>query len=359
VWKPESRQVVFTLFFIVLIDNEINNILNQNFMYLFVTKTVTDANICSAMGRETIKKSRVSPKNEKSRVNYKYMLLPILCCVLLSSCVTTSYYQVYKVKPASEVKQSGNSLVYEDENCKVLYDFWGEGGDVGFLIYNKSDKDIFVNMKESFFICNGIAYDYFKNREFTYFNSSSQSSVYSYSASNTYSAIASIVGAIAVSGYNYHGFKQTNSVAAGFGADKSISYSASVGKNVSNTSSRGVSVKEKEIICIPPKSAKVISEYNINENLYRDCNLFLKPSKKKIKTSNFSEENSPFVFSNRITYSIDGQSAPVRIEQHFFVSEITNYPEKEITEMKVVEKNCVDEEQQSTIRKKYFKDINP
>jgi hypothetical protein len=344
-----------------------------NFMYQIFTNKVAGANNCSAMGRETIQKSRVSPKNDKNRRNY-YKCLLLICVygIVLSSCVTSSYYQVYKIQPTSEVKQSGNSLVYEDENCKVFYDFWGEGGDVGFLIYNKSDKDILVDMKESFFISNGIAYDYFKNREFTSFNSTSQSSMYSYSASNTYSAIASIIDAIAVSGYNYQGFKQTNSVAAGLGAGKSVTYGASAGSNVSNTSSRGVSIKEKDIIYIPSKSAKVISEYNINENLYRDCNLFLKPSKKQIKTSDFMEENSPFVFSNRITYLVDGQSAPVKIEQHFFVSEITNYPEKEIIELKII-KNCEDEIQSTkkgiqitkkdeikiTKKEKFFKDISP
>jgi hypothetical protein len=326
-------------------------------MYQKITKTVAGATNCSAMGRETIQKSRISPKNDKSRINYKCILLPFLCCILLSSCVRTPYYQVYKVKPTTEIKQPGNSLVYEDENCKVLYDFWGEGGDAGFLIYNKSDKDIFVNMKESFFICNGIAYDYFKNREFTSTNSTSQSSMYTYSATNTYSAFASIIGAIAVSG-NYNGFKQTNSVATGLGASKSVSYGASAGKSVSNTSSRGVNIKEQDIVCIPPQSAKVISEYNINENLYRDCNLFLKPSKKKIKTSSFSEKDSPFVFSNRITYSVDGQSTPIKIEQKFFVLEITNYPEEEITEMEVVEKNCADEVE-STVKEKYFKNDTP
>jgi hypothetical protein len=180
--------------------------------------------------------------------------------------------------------------------------------------------------------------------------------MYTYSATNTYSAFASIIGAIAVSGYNYNGFKQTNSVATGLGASKSVSYGASAGKSVSNTSSRGVDIKEKDIVCIPPQSAKVISEYHINENLYRDCNLFLKPSKKEIKTSSFSEEDSPFVFSNRITYSVDGQSTPIKIEQKFFVLEITNYPEKEITEMRVVEKNCADEVQ-SAVRKKYSNEV--
>ncbi|GHT10572.1 hypothetical protein AGMMS4956_02120 [Bacteroidia bacterium] len=289
----------------------------------------------------------------------KQLIFTATIAVCLVSC-TQTFYQVYKVNSAEWSKRN-KSLNYEDKNCKVIYDFWEKGGDAGFMIYNKSDKDIFVNMKESFFICNGIAYDYYKNREFTSSNSTSESSMYTNSATNTYSAMSAILSAVAVSDNNYPGFRKTNTVAMGSGTSYSRSYAASASRSVSNTSNRGVNVKEKDIICIPPNSAKVISEYNITETLYKDCNLFLKPSKKNIKTSKFSEENSPFIFSNRITYTVDGQSTPIKIEQKFFVSEITNYPEKEITEFKVSEKPCDDEVYQPNTQKtrRYFKNVSP
>jgi hypothetical protein len=227
----------------------------------------------------------------------------------MSSCQV--YYQVYKVQPINDLSKSNNSLVYEDTNCKIQYDFWGEGGNVGFMLYNKSDKDIYVNMKESFFIYNGIAYDYYKNREFT----------------------------------------------SEIGASKTSSVSASKTTAFSKTSSLGVNMREKEVICIPPKSAKVISEYNINKVLYRDCNLFLYPLKEQIKTSHFSEKESPFIFSNRISYIIEGTNTPIKMEHKFYVSEISNYRSKDITEYRT--KMRCEDEQPTTQKIKYFKDVSP
>ena len=59
------------------------------------------------------------------------------------------------------------------------------------------------------------------------------------------------------------------------------------------------------------------------------------PKKKEIKTKLFTAEKSPLVFSNRITYEIKGNSRIV--ENDFFVSGITNYPESEFFEWKYYE----------------------
>jgi hypothetical protein len=37
------------------------------------------------------------------------------------------------------MEKQSNSLAYEDENCKVFYDFWKDGGNVGFLFQNKTE----------------------------------------------------------------------------------------------------------------------------------------------------------------------------------------------------------------------------
>jgi len=285
----------------------------------------------------------------------KKLFLLYVIVLLLSSCAQSNYYQVYKVQPVNDLSKSKNSLIYEYADCEVRYDFWGEGGNVGFLFYNKSDRDIYVNMKESFYIYNGIAYDYFKDREFTSQRSSSQSSMYTNSATNSYSALGLILGAIAVSAYNYQGFKQTNSTSAGYGAINTLSLGYSSTTASSRSSSSGVNIKEKDVICIPPKSAKVISEYNINETLYRDCYLYLYPSYKQIRTINFSEKESPYIFSNRISYTVEGTTAPVKIEHKFYVSAISNFSELAITE-KRADFRCKDEKE-SSVKKRYF--INP
>ena len=93
----------------------------------------------------------------------------LLCSIviLLSSCATTSFYQVYNVKPIEESILNADEFLFEDENCKISYNLWARGGDSGFEFYNKTENNIYVKLNESNFILNGFAYDYFKNRTFT------------------------------------------------------------------------------------------------------------------------------------------------------------------------------------------------
>ena len=77
--------------------------------------------------------------------------------------------------------------------------------------------------------------------------------------------------------------------------------------------------------------------------------MFRYPRKKEIKTKLYTAEKSPLVFSNRITYEIKGNSRIV--ENDFFVSGITNYPESEFFEWKYYE-SCG---QESYVKKKNYK----
>jgi hypothetical protein len=264
----------------------------------------------------------------------KKTLSTLLIAVFLTSCGTSKFYQIYQVDTISRLSNTNNSLVYEDENCKVLYDFWGQGGNAGFHFYNKTDKNIYINMEESFFICNGYAYNYYKNRVFTHSQSSSSNA----SASNTAM------------------FSSSNSIANIFGFFVSATAMGSAttkGKGFSSGSS--TAYLEEKILCIPPKTTKIIAEYYITEALYRDCNLFKYPSKRQIKTSTFSESESPFLFSNRIAYTIGTSENLLRLENKFYVSNITNYPQGEVIGKKS-ETFCNEE---SYNPKEYFKDSSP
>lgn len=64
------------------------------------------------------------------------------------------------------MKQENNSLVYENEDCKIFYNLWAENGSMKFVLLNKTDKDIIIDMKRSFFIRNGAALGYFTNAEY-------------------------------------------------------------------------------------------------------------------------------------------------------------------------------------------------
>lgn len=111
-------------------------------------------------------------------------MMAAMVCLGLTSC-TKIYYQVYDVNSES-LKQEDNSLVYENSDMKVMYNLWGENGKIGFILQNKTDKDLFVDMDKTFFILNGEANDYFKNREYS--ASMTNAAYFDYGLNKAYSA---------------------------------------------------------------------------------------------------------------------------------------------------------------------------
>ena len=267
----------------------------------------------------------------------KNLFFIALIAVATTSCMSTiSYYQVYKTTPVSNVTIKDNLMQFEDANCKILYDLWDDGGNVGFSFFNKTNTNIYLNMEECFFISNGVANNYYKSRVYT--SSSSNGSSNSFGATTSKS----------MSGINFLNLLQTN-----YGA---------LSKSVSSISTSGVSLSynEDKIICIPALTSKIIKEYSINQTPFRDCDLLRYPNKKEIKPVIFTKSNSPIVFSNRIEYKVGYSIPPIKIENDFFVSEITNYPEAEIIESKV-DSYCGQKRVKNnyTPMTRYFKNVSP
>lgn len=182
----------------------------------------------------------------------KTILMIISVLLIINSCTPDKFIQVYKVKPITELQNSQNLLVYSDENCTVKYNMWSEGGNPGFAFFNKTDQNITLNLNESFFILNGIAFDYFKNR------------IYQYS---------------------------------------------------------DVNVTEKNEVIIPPNSTKIINEYTICNGYFHYDGL--NESSKNGGIVNFNQQNSPYIFSNIISYTSSNENRI--INNQFYVYEVSNH----------------------------------
>ena len=245
--------------------------------------------------------------------------------MLFTSCAPKIYYQVYKAASSDKVVVKDNYLVYEDDNCKVSYNLWNEGGNIGFELYNKTNENIYLNLEECFFVYNGRAYNYFKDRVFTT------------SANSGVTALSNLSASKSVSGlFQTKGIHATSAVGSMASSGYSISYN------------------EEKIVCIPSKTSKAIAEYNINESLYRDCDLLKYPKNKKQITSKFfSKTDSPILFSNRIAYAT--KQSQVKFENEFYIAEISNFPEREVVDSKYDE-FCGEKAPYET---KYFKNIAP
>lgn len=259
-------------------------------------------------------------------------LFILLLIVGITACEPVVHFQVFKVEP-NNLSLKNDALVFENDQCKIVYNLWDRGGNIGFIFLNKSDKTIFLDKAESFFIINGIANDYFQNRTYTKSSSvgvitkkggayaqstgsqSSSSDQYRNSETNLQNALSSGILTTTTNGSSVTNSNTYQSV-------ESILYSQSV--NVSKGYS--VSYTESPIIRIPPKSVKIISEFKIITSRYLNCSLYDSPQS-KIHTLIFTKNDSPFVFSNRICYKVDSLgSSPVFVTNSFYVSEISNMP---------------------------------
>lgn len=223
-------------------------------------------------------------------------LMTIFVAILLTSCGSSNYYQILKTDYGNG-KLQDESIVFEDKNCVVSYNLWDTGGNVGFNIYNKTESDLTINLKKTFFVLNGVAYEYFKNRTFS-------------SSQNVGSTVAT---------YNYPYYSNVASVS-----------------DIS-TSSSGVTYIEQPELTIPPKTSINIKEFLVTNTTYYSSSLKPYPTGKDIGSIKFDELHSPYVFYNLISYTVNKDS--LRIENKFYVNEISNYPTDKLKRSEAVSNN--------------------
>ena len=252
-------------------------------------------------------------------------MMAAMVCLGLTSC-TKTYYQVYDVNSES-LKQEDNSLVYENSDMKVMYNLWGENGRVGFILQNKTDKDLFVDMDKTFFILNSEANDYFKNREYS--ASMANAAYFDYSLNKTYSA------------------------SSGFWPTQYYVPMLSAFARVIKGRTTGITTKEKQIVCIPANAYKVISEYNVSPRFVKTCVRSKDFPRNTANVANYSESSSPVKFKNRIAYSFDSDCKNLQhVENSFYISGVTNYSNKAATEKVKEQTDCYSAQKR---QRKYFK----
>ncbi len=244
------------------------------------------------------------------RKNFMKVALAAIVGLCLTSC-KNYFYQVYDVG-FNDLKKQENSLVFENEDCKVLYNLWSNNGALRFAVLNKTDKDIFINMGQSFYVVNGQAVDYYQGRTFSVQSIEGAS----YMASST-------VGTSGAAGFWGDGvyFENSQSVLA-----------SAIGK-VSKSVSTKVTTKEMEIVCIPAKCFKVFDYYKINPAWIKTCDRQKDFPKKSYVVGTYKEYSTPLTVKNRIAYGFTKNDvADKHIDNAFWISAVTNYSQKEATE---------------------------
>lgn len=221
-----------------------------------------------------------------------------VAAALLCSCSPSMFYQLYKVD-SDGLEQKNNQLTFENEHCVISYDLWSEKGDMSFVLYNKTDKDMYIMMPQSFFIQNGMAYDYYTNAVST-------------------SRQVSQVDRSATLG---SAFAETSIMGGLWGAGKS----ATIGHSL--TTENSTTTKEMAVVCIPPKAKKYFKGFNLVEAAHKDCDDYMLNYPKKVSDAiTFGKDDSPWKFRNRIAYTFDQEAKNYKyIENELWVSYLQNY----------------------------------
>ena len=251
----------------------------------------------------------------------KNTLFKLVCVVITSlfsvSC-TQSFYQIYTMD-SKDLKMQDNSLLFENADCQVSYNFWSDGGYVSFAFKNKTDRDIFINMNESFLVVNGNAHNYFEAKTYTYG-----------------SAFATSIG---------YGESLGVSLSGKTGVWSNKHYTASAGVAASITSKSAimntVSIKEQEVVCIPANSFKTFSKFCLSPAIYQKCVKKVDFPSNSASLAKFDSHNSPIILNNRLTYGFQNDNMDNHIDNVFWLGEIENFSEKSAIE-KSDEKGCYD-----------------
>ena len=219
----------------------------------------------------------------------KKIFILVMGSLLIFSCSPT--IQVYDTL-TNNSKLTDKYWVFENDSVKVTYEFWTNRGIMSFSIFNKVDKPIYVDWKNSSFIYNSNKWNYWVDEEI--------------------SALQSYYG-----GYYYKG------------PLLKPGYSASAG--VQNSSSK--TIKPERITFIPPKSYYYRSQfYLISDDYYKiDSETATKKNiegEKPEKSNsyyevNFNYQNSPLKFRNYIAFSFSETSQSFFfIDNEFYVKSI-------------------------------------
>lgn len=252
-------------------------------------------------------------------------ILYLFSLLALTSCAA-SFQQIASISsPQMRLTDDGH-FAYSEEDIVVDYNFWAPSGQMNFIITNNLDSDVYVDLGRSFLVVNGMTFDYFQNRTYSFNSSDTILSGSGCETSNTFAA-----GVATSRSDNPNG----DAYGAGGGFSSSKTFSRGTGK--SSTVNRGVEYKEKEGVWIPAHSSRRFCEFTLMDVPYRQCGFARNPSRNEDMTLSFTEKNSPYAFDNVLMLVVNGIDR--RIVNSFYVSSLTNIQSDETYEDKHVE-NC-------------------
>ena len=181
-------------------------------------------------------------------------------------------YQVIETKMITSQSQT-ELPTFENSEIKVDYNFLGGDNEMYYRLYNKGTEPIFIDLDRSHLIVNGQSFDYYQDSEQIKTIKTASTNFFNYAA-------------------NTSQFEST------------------------------VRSKMKKTMQIPPKSFIVVSGPQIVSGRIFDCDL--RKVKSKPVTKEYTQDNTPLVFRNFLTYSFSKDfKSDKSIDNAFYAEKIS------------------------------------
>lgn len=227
----------------------------------------------------------------------KSLFIKLALAIAVSHCIVSCapiIYQQIATLESDQVKMNDNGVFSSDNpEFSVIYDFWSECGAFIFTVVNNTDKPLYLNLEKSYFIRNGIAFDYFQNRTFV----ESKGVSGSYSSAGLFSSM--------------------------FSTSSSVTSNSYITRK-----STAVEYAEQQIVCIPAHSSKSFEEFKVSTKTVRECGLPRDPSKKESAEKEYTAADSPISIENRLVFIKDNIDIPVT--HKFYVRSVKNIAENDV-----------------------------
>lgn len=235
----------------------------------------------------------------------RYLILTAIIATGLTftSCTQTRIL-VYDTN-SDNVPQVDGQWISDNDTLLIAYSFWAEGGKLACVIFNKTDRQLFIDWKNSAFIVNDRKVELW--RDAVEFSSTSKGS--SFSSQTTKSTTGN--------GFNWEWL--TRSIAS--------QYSVGI--------TTGTIVTNERVTSIPPKSYIGLERFTfLNDILFPleghsetilEDSYVKKGQQEKIKKSTFDKTSSPLRLRLFIAYAFtENMHAPLSINDSFWLSSISD-----------------------------------
>ncbi len=209
------------------------------------------------------------------------MKITLLYFVLLASLISCQTYQYFSLSGTNIGKDSSQQFVVENDTLLLQYNFNGYNGPVKITVYNKTAKPLYIDWKKSAIIIKDKAYSYYSPNQ--QLNGTTSGSEYRYG-----------------NGYN----TQNGTIEATIHGQEGIDF---IPPN---------SLKEKSSLSVINGFLKNIPEESMTKQ-------YLWPDKKelpKMRTIDFTEENSPIHLRSYLTFSTSNNE--FIMEHQFYISQL-------------------------------------